>query len=223
MRCVISGAGSSGTPLNPDDCDTDIENVTVASHQAEFSHHDPIANMNVSDPTDFHVYPEAKRRFYSALAEGDEGELAISVPHNVSIKQVRQSAPVVAWTAGSRPASSLETLRPVWRAAKVGRMAAKPHTRSKVPLLAATPEPATPGHPHAAPALAEFAPIIVNIEYTLRHPAEGLQFVLPTEAYPHVSPDIARTVMLHTSFPASPARIHDALGSRCSTLLGAVR
>lgn len=45
--------------------------------------------MSVSDPTDFHIYPEVKRKFYSALAEGDEGELAISIPHQVTIKQVR--------------------------------------------------------------------------------------------------------------------------------------
>lgn len=67
----------------------DIESVTVASHPAEFVQYDPVANMNVSDPTDFHIYPEVKRRFYSALAEGDEGELAIHIPHQVAIKQVR--------------------------------------------------------------------------------------------------------------------------------------
>ena len=67
----------------------DIESVMVASHPAEFMQYDPVSNMNVSDPTDFHIYPEVKRRFYSALAEGDEGELAIHIPHQVAIKQVR--------------------------------------------------------------------------------------------------------------------------------------
>lgn len=51
-------------------------------------HYDPVVNLNVSDPTDFHTYPEVKRKLYSALAEGDEGELAIAVPHQVLIKQV---------------------------------------------------------------------------------------------------------------------------------------
>lgn len=44
----------------------------------------------------------------------------------------------------------------------------------------------TPGHQQAAP-LTEFAPITVNIEYTLCRPADGVQFILPTETYPHVS------------------------------------
>lgn len=67
----------------------DIESVTVASHPAEFVQYDPVSNMNVSNPADFHIYPEVKRKFYSALAEGDEGELAIHIPHQVAIKQVR--------------------------------------------------------------------------------------------------------------------------------------
>ena len=32
-----------------------------------------------------------------------------------------------------------------------------------------------------------FAPITINIEYSLRNPADGLNFVLPSDAYPHVS------------------------------------
>jgi transcription initiation factor TFIID subunit 2 len=62
--------------------------VTVASHPAEFVHHDAVANLHVSDRTDFHLYPEVKRKLYSALAEGDEGELAIAIPPQVSIRQV---------------------------------------------------------------------------------------------------------------------------------------
>jgi len=32
----------------------------------------------------------------------------------------------------------------------------------------------------------EFAPITVIIEYSLHNPHDGLQFVLPTDAYPYV-------------------------------------
>lgn len=32
-----------------------------------------------------------------------------------------------------------------------------------------------------------FAPITINIEYSLRNPADGLNFVLPSDAYPHAS------------------------------------
>lgn len=66
----------------------DIESVHVASYPAEFVHYDPVVNLNVSDPTDFHTYPEVKRKYYSALAEGDEGELSIAIPPEVPIKHV---------------------------------------------------------------------------------------------------------------------------------------
>ncbi|KAF8580130.1 hypothetical protein K439DRAFT_1648275 [Ramaria rubella] len=135
----------------------DIENVTVASHPAEFVQFDPVANMNVSDPTDFHVYPEVKRRFYSALAEGDDGELAISIPHQVSVKQSSSNV--------------------------TGLIASE----------AATPEPTTPGHRQPTPVLLEFSPITVAIEYTLRHPVDGVQFVLPTESYPYRVPHVYTT------------------------------
>lgn len=68
---------------------TEIETITVASHTAEFLHHDPIASLNLANPTDFHSYPEYKRKLFSALAECDDGELAIAVPPQVSLKQVR--------------------------------------------------------------------------------------------------------------------------------------
>ena len=32
--------------------------------------------------TDVHAHPELKRKLYSALAEGDEGELSIAIPDN---------------------------------------------------------------------------------------------------------------------------------------------
>lgn len=64
-----------------------IHSVTVASHQAEFVHHDPLAHINISTPQDCHTYPELKRKLYSALAEGDEGELSIAIPKEVSLRQ----------------------------------------------------------------------------------------------------------------------------------------
>ena len=64
-----------------------IHSVTVASHQAEFVHHDPLAHVNISTPQDCHTYPELKRKLYSALTEGDEGELSIAIPKEVSLRQ----------------------------------------------------------------------------------------------------------------------------------------
>lgn len=64
-----------------------IHSVTVASHPADFVYYDPLANLNISNPLDCHNHPELKRKLYSALAEGDEGELSIAIPKEVSLRQ----------------------------------------------------------------------------------------------------------------------------------------
>src|SRR6266702_1484782 len=51
-------------------------------------------------------------------------------------------------------------------------------------MLSATPEAQTPGI-SALPTV-EFAPITVHIEYSIRNPSDGLAFVRPSDAYPHV-------------------------------------
>ena len=65
-----------------------IQSVTVASYLAEFVHYDTVANLNVSNPSDCHRFSELKRKLYSALAEGDEGELSIAIPKEVPIRLV---------------------------------------------------------------------------------------------------------------------------------------
>lgn len=52
-------------------------------------------------------------------------------------------------------------------------------------LPAATPEPFTPHVAHLQHAT-EFSPIQVRVTYHVRNPAEGIQFVLPSDAYPYV-------------------------------------
>jgi len=51
----------------------------------------------------------------------------------------------------------------------------------------ATPEPQTPGPSQTPVPGPEFMPIVVRIEYSLRNPVDGMQFVLPTDTYPYVS------------------------------------
>jgi hypothetical protein len=65
-----------------------IQSITVASYPAEFVHYDAVANLNVSNPSDCHRFSELKRKLYSALAEGDEGELSIAIPKEVPIRMV---------------------------------------------------------------------------------------------------------------------------------------
>lgn len=63
----------------------DVHSVTVGSFPADFVHHDPLSHLSVSDPGDVHNHPELKRRVYSALAEGDEGELSVCIPKEVAV------------------------------------------------------------------------------------------------------------------------------------------
>ena len=64
-----------------------IHEVFVSSHKADFVQHDPLSSLNISNPQDCHNHPELKRKLYSALAEGDEGELSIAIPKEVSLRQ----------------------------------------------------------------------------------------------------------------------------------------
>ncbi|KAI9462278.1 hypothetical protein BJY52DRAFT_1203123 [Lactarius psammicola] len=166
----------------------------VASHRAEFSR----------TPQDVHTHPELKRKIYSALAEGDEGELSIAIPKEVPLK-----------VSGSLHASF---------AASEGNYS--------IPLSlasAATPEPQTPGT-STLPTV-EFAPITVHIEYSIRNPSDGLAFVRPSDAYPHVccSRAFVRTLLIgHSAYlmftrtPSSPDAARcwvpciDSIWERCT-------
>ncbi|TDL26427.1 TATA-binding protein associated factor Taf2 [Rickenella mellea] len=143
--------------LNSRQCQ--IHAVTVGTYKADFVYHDPLAAIPTSDFNDCHRHPELKRKLYSALAECDEGELAIAIPRQVSVR-----------TSGYVSNGVIE---------------------SEV----ATPEPQTPGAPLGT--VTEFTPIVLNIEYSLRNPIDGFQFVLPTDAYPQRVPHCYTT-------PSSP-------------------
>lgn len=69
---------------------TAIHSVLVGSHDADFSITDPISNITIgSQPDDAknsHFHPELKRKLFSAFQEGDDGELAIAIPKEVSLK-----------------------------------------------------------------------------------------------------------------------------------------
>ncbi|KAH8094603.1 hypothetical protein BXZ70DRAFT_1009904 [Cristinia sonorae] len=137
-----------------------IHSVTVAAHSADFVHHDPLSNLSISNAQDCHNHLELKRKVYSALAEGDEGELSIAIPREVSIRQ-----------SGS--------------------------TAAGIASEAATPEPQTPGPAQPSAPIMEFSPITVRILYSLRNPADGVQFVLPSESSPYRVPHVYTT-------PSSP-------------------
>ncbi|KAK0208686.1 hypothetical protein DFS33DRAFT_1413599 [Desarmillaria ectypa] len=67
-----------------------IHSVTVGSYDAEFACSDPLSNIilgsSLNDVQDCHRHLELKRKLYSALQEGDDGELAIGIPRDVSLK-----------------------------------------------------------------------------------------------------------------------------------------
>ncbi|KAL4251521.1 Transcription initiation factor TFIID subunit 2 [Abortiporus biennis] len=92
-----------------------IHSVTVASHSADFVHHDPLANISISNPQDCHNHLELKRKLYSALAEGDEGELSIAIPREVVKQSGHSVAGVVSEAATPEPQTpgpSLQTSAP---------------------------------------------------------------------------------------------------------------
>jgi transcription initiation factor TFIID subunit 2 len=69
----------------------------VAGHQAEFVHHDALANISMgstNEAHDCHRHPELKRKVYSALQESDEGELSVTIPREVSLKQTSNASVV---------------------------------------------------------------------------------------------------------------------------------
>lgn len=146
-----------------------IHSVTVGSYSADFAFYDPLASIPASDLSDCHRHPELKRKLYSSLAESDEGELAISIPKAVTIRN----------TGRSSTAFTNEGLFKYFRF--------HASSDSEGSILAATPEPPTPSILHASTPSQEFLPIVVHVEYSLRNPVDGIQFALPTDAYPYVS------------------------------------
>ena len=69
---------------------TDIHSVNVGAHHADFVHNDPTTSIATPELRDCHKHPQVKRKLFSALAECDEGELAISIPPQVKLTGVNR-------------------------------------------------------------------------------------------------------------------------------------
>ncbi|KAG9008792.1 hypothetical protein FRB90_008736 [Tulasnella sp. 427] len=111
--------------------------VTVSGVVSDYVHYDPLVNVQVANRSDVHIYPEIKRKLYSALSEGDEGELSIGLPADVVTKQEQ------AFNSNIQPDGTVSS---------------------------------------------EAISFTIRIDYIVRNPAEGLEFVVPTEAYPYRVP-----------------------------------
>ncbi|KAG9024969.1 hypothetical protein FS842_005369, partial [Serendipita sp. 407] len=149
-----------------------ISSIKIDGHTAGFLHHDPLSNLTVSKPDEFNVYPELKRRLYSALSESDEGELSIAIPSQVPITLVHPAAAATATTVNANANAN-----PNPNAAGsgvVGTLGSGQHQHSK-----------------------EYTPIVIRIEYSLKDPEEGIQFVIPSQNYPYRVPHVYTT-------PSSP-------------------
>ncbi len=153
----------------------------MASHPAEFIHQDPLDKVNVpldeDGKQDCHQHPDLKRKLYSALQESIDGELSIAIPKEVSVRQ-----------SGRQPASDA-----IYSEGELEL--AYPMSVFLMLVTAATPEPQTPGASHVNGVPTEFAPITVNISYSIRKPVDGVEFVLPTDSYPYVR--VPRLIYLH--------------------------
>ena len=130
--------------------------IKVNAHPTTFVHHDPLSNVTISKPEDgsaYSAYPELKRRLYSALAEGDEGELSLAIPQQVAITLSQPLIPPLAQqqnATGTGPGTAAVATTSTEKVAK------------------------------------EYNPLVVRIEYALKDPADGLQFILPSDVYPYV-------------------------------------
>jgi len=124
---------------------------------------------SAGEPPDCHKHAELKRKLYSAISECDEGELSIAIPKEVSLR-----------TAGHFSSNGAfgECALFLFRCGVVLSQS-----------VAATPEPQAQGQ--SSQAAPEYAPIVVNIAYSLRNPVDGFEFVVPTDAYPYVSPQLS--------------------------------
>lgn len=66
---------------------SDINSVQVGGYSVQdWACYDPLLSVSASDITDCHRHPEVKRKLYSSYAECEEGELAIPIPRQVSVK-----------------------------------------------------------------------------------------------------------------------------------------
>ena len=111
--------------------------------------------------------PKKAKRTKVEHGSGDEGELSIAIPKEVLIRQSGHSAAGIVSEGECGVASQNPS---------------KPRCGS-----AATPEPQTPGMSILAAApLPEYAPIVVHISYSIKDPSDGVQFILPNDAYPYV-------------------------------------
>lgn len=164
-----------------------IQAVTVGGHPAEFTIHDPLSNITmggVGEAPDCHKHAELKRKLYSAMQECDEGELSIALPKELPVR-----------TSGASSSNGM-----VYE----GTHYPKQYTRMPLNPPTATPEPQTPGLT-SQPGL-EFAPIVVNIAYSLRNPVDGFEFVVPSDAYPYVS---------FSTIPISYGDSYSSAGTSC--------
>lgn len=142
----------------------------MGHYAADFIQYDPFANLSVSNPQDCHNHPELKRKVYAAYSEGDEGELSIAIPRDVSIKPFGVSLPNGVASECAYRHRYVLGVRDAYTLPADG-----------------TPEPHTRASSLAPTTTTEFAPLVVHVEYSLRNPVDGVEFVMPTDAYPYVS------------------------------------
>jgi hypothetical protein len=72
----------------------------------------------------------------------------------------------------------------------------------------------------AVPNAGEFSPITVKIEYSMHKPFDGVEFVIPTDAYPHVrrSGSVTASALINSYTACSPCIYYTLLSGRCPML-----
>lgn len=122
------------------------------SSSAEFTHNDPLMMLSLSKPNDIHTFPEAKRKAFSAFAEGDQGELAIRLKDGLVERLKKDESSLT--TDGEKLTELRKEVE--YEAEKSGLLIMQP--------------------PYSKPenVVVEYAPLVVRIEWEVACGGEGL-------------------------------------------------
>ncbi|TIB98529.1 hypothetical protein E3Q18_02027 [Wallemia mellicola] len=142
-------------------------NPTATPIPTDFTHRDPQSHINLAEnegkdgKVDVHRHPELKRKVYSALAQGDEGELSISLPPGCIVRGLGDNVqPEI-------PPSSADKDKEDPKEQKEQKEQKETTQNTQ-----------------------DFAPITIFVEFSITQPFEGLQVVKPTETSPYRIPHI---------------------------------
>lgn len=159
---------------------------------AEFNHHDPVHDVNFVENQTIYHHPDLKRRWVEAMKEADDGEIMINIPRGITIE------PVVSlhMFAGQADAQFGQN-NGMFDYAPRDNSPDTPGPMTPGPMTPGGSTPTTPG-----PAPRSYTPLTVRIEFELKNPTAGINYVHPdAQTAPHVCLFFQRFhLLIHSAF-----------------------